>query len=416
MKSSFAPSVRTILVCLLMAGSLVACNLGSYDDAVKKFNSNAPPPPPPPLPPPPPPPVGFGPVFSEIQASVFTPSCATSGCHVGGTPAANLNLEAANSYAMLIGIASTQDGGVQRVNPGNPGLSYLITKLEGPGANGGQMPPSGAMLQAEIDVIRQWIGDGAIDDTIVPNNPIRVTTLSPMPNAPLTAGPAQIVAGFDREVDATSVNLNTFLLDGSGGDGIFDNGDDVSIAAASITVPTANTQSAIFDLTGVALADDTYRVSLLGNAGAAIMDLGGNVLDGEYPGALPSGNGTAGGDFRVQFTVTTPIVIGPTLDQIQAVVFSPSCATSGCHRGVAPSAGLDLSDADTSHAALVGMPSQNQPGATLVVIGDANNSYLIQKLENAAGIMGQQMPLGGAALAQSDINHIRQWILDGADR
>ena len=40
---------------------------------------------------------GFGPNFSEIQANVFTPDCATSGCHVGGNPSAGLNLEEANS-------------------------------------------------------------------------------------------------------------------------------------------------------------------------------------------------------------------------------------------------------------------------------------------------------------------------------
>ena len=77
-------------------------------------------------------------------------------------PAAGLSLEAANSYAQLVGIASTQDAGVQRVNPGNPDMSYLITKLEGPGAAGGQMPPSGPLAQADIDVIRQWITDGTL--------------------------------------------------------------------------------------------------------------------------------------------------------------------------------------------------------------------------------------------------------------
>jgi hypothetical protein len=318
---------------------------------------------------------------------------------------------------MLIGIASTQDGGVQRVNPGNPNLSYLISKLEGPGANGGQMPPSGPMPQAEIDVIRQWIMDGAIDDTIVPNNPIRVTTLSPMPGAALVAVPTQIIAGFDRQVDATSVDLNSFLLVGSGGDGMFGNGNDVSIAAASITVPAANPQSAIFDLTGVVLADDTYQVSLLGNGGTAIMDLGGNALDGEFLGAFPSGDGVAGGDLVVQFTLVTPIVIGPTLDQIQAVIFSPTCATVGCHSGGAPAAALNLSDADTSHLNLVGVPTTQLGGAGIrVIVMDPDNSYLIQKLENAAGIEFAQMPLGRPPLAQSDIDQIRDWITAGALR
>jgi hypothetical protein len=273
------------------------------------------------------------------------------------------------------------------------------------------------MPQADIDVIRQWITDGAIDDTVVPNNPIRITTINPAPNADLDATPAQIVVGFDREVDATSVDLNSFIVTGSGGDNVFDNGNDVSVVATAITVPAANTQSAVFDLTGVMLADDRYRIVLFGSGNTPIMDLGGNILDGEYGGLFPTGNGAQGGDFVAYFTITTPIVIGPTLDQIQAIVFTPTCATAGCHTGAAAAAGLNLSDADTSHVNLVGVPTTQLGGAGIrVVAGDPDNSYLIQKLENAAGIEGQQMPLARPPLAQSDINEIRQWITDGALR
>ncbi len=394
-----------------MAGSLVACNIGSYDDAVDRFNNNSPPPP---QPPPPPPGANFGPNFSEIQANVFTPTCATANCH-SGAGAANLNLEAANSYAMLVGIASTQDAGTQRVDPGNPDDSYLIQKLEGPGASGGQMPPIGPLAQVDIDVIRQWISDGAIDDTVQPSSPVRVASLSPVPGAALMAAPPQIVAGFDRDVDAATVNANTFILQASGGDQTFGDGNEVVITAASISVPGANPASAVFDLTGVALADDTYRVSLLGDGNSVIMDLDANALDGEFAAALPSGDGIAGGDFAAQFTLTTPVVIGPTLDQIQAVVFTPTCATAGCHSAGIQAGGLNLSDADTSHVQLVGMPSQQQAGATLVVMMDPDNSYLIQKLENAVGIVGLSMP-PGAPLPQSDIDEIRQWITDGALR
>jgi hypothetical protein len=326
--------------------------------------------------------------------------------------AANLNLEAASSYANLIGIASTQDAGMQRVNPGNPDMSYLITKLEGPGASGGQMPPSGPLPQADIDVIRQWITDGAIDDTVVPNNPVRVTTLTPMPGTDLQTGPTQIVAGFDREVDATTVDANSFIVDASGGDGIFGNGNDVNVVATTITVPAANPQSAIFTV-AAALADDTYQVTLVGNGATAVMDLGGNALDGEYPGSFPSGNGAAGGDFQVRFTVTSPVVIGPTIFQIQTVIFTPTCATAGCHDAGTAAQGLVLTDEATSVMNLVGIASSQSAGAIRVDAGNADNSYLIQKLENN-GIVGAQMPLGRPPLAQTDIDHIRDWINAGA--
>lgn len=403
---------RIALSLLIAAACLTGCNLGSYDDAVDRFNAGNPgggnPPPPPP------PPAGFGPTLSEIQANVFTPTCATAGCHSGANPSAALNLENGMSHAMLVSVASTQDAGTVRVNPGFPDTSYLIQKLEGPGASGQQMPANAAPLpQAEINVIRQWITDGADDDTVPPPSlPVRVSSLSPMPGANLDAPPANIIAGFDREVVAASVNVDTFILEASGGDGIFGDANTVQIMAASISLATP--QSAVFDLTGVALGDDTYQVTLKGTGASVIQDLDGNVLDGENTGGFPSGDDTEGGDFIARFTITTPVVIGPTLPQIQAVVFTPTCATAGCHSGGVPAGNLTLTDEATSYAQLVGVPANGQMGSIRVIEFDDNNSYLIQKLEGAMGIAGNQMPLGRPPLPQSDIDEIRQWILNGA--
>ena len=417
-KSSIPAIVRLATAVIAAACAVAGCDVETFDDAVSRIpDSGSPPPagPPPPSPPPPPPPpaAGFGPNFSEIQANVFTPDCATSGCHAGANAAASLNLEEANSYAMLVGIQSSQDGALQRVEAGDPDNSYLVQKLEGTASAGQQMPPGAALPQSEIDVIRQWITDGAIDDRVVVLDPITVTSLSPMPSAALDAQPANIVAGFSRELNQSTVDATTFLLTASGGDGTFADGNEAAITAAAITVPAANPQSAVFDLTGVTLADDTYRIQLLGGATNAILDLDGNALDGEFFGNLPSGNGIAGGDFTVLFTITTPVVIQPTLDDIQAAVFTPTCATSTCHTGATPAAGLDLSDADTSHAALVDVPSSQ--GTLLVAPTMPDNSYLVHKIEGTQAV-GQRMPLGRAPLGQPEIDAIRLWITNGAAR
>ena len=419
-----APTVRAAVALLMMTGALVACDT-TYDEAVAQWEAGRSAPsasPPITTTPPPPSPSGggFGPNFSEIQASVFTPSCATVGCHSGAGASAGLSLDAANSYAELIGIASSQDAAILRVAPNNPNNSYLIQKMEDTAATGGVMPPGGALPQADINVIRQWIVNGALDDRIQPSSPIRVSSLSPMSGANLTAAPTQIVAGFDRDLDVTTVNTNTFILEGSGGDGNFANGNEVQITAASISVPGANPQTAVFDLTGVMLADDTYRVRLLGLGASIIMDLNANALDGEFGGTFPSGNGLAGGNFQAAFTITTPIVIGPTLDQIQTVVFSPTCATSTCHDSVTVAGGLNLSDADTSHTALVGPGGTGVPspvtGLLRVNPGDANTSYLIEKLEQVTPTAGVRMPFGLPPLAPAVITEIRQWITDGGLR
>jgi hypothetical protein len=304
------------------------------------------------------------------------------------------------------------------VAPGDPGNSYLIQKLEGTAAAGAQMPLGRAPLpQATIDVLRQWITDGAVDDRAPASNPIRVSSLSVVPNSVLTASPTEIIAGFDREPDASTVNANTFTLVASGGDSTFNDGNETAITAASITVPAANTQSAIFDLGAMALVDDSYQVSLLGSGPSLILDLDANALDGEFAGTFPSGDGTEGGNFQSEFALMAPVT-GPTLDDIQAAVFGPTCSNAGCHSGPASGslpAGLDLTNADASFASLVGIASIEEATILRVAAGDPDNSYLIQKLEGTAA-SGQQMPLGGTPLDPAVIADIRLWIANGALR
>lgn len=365
------------------------------------------------------PPAGpLSPNFSAIQANVFTPNCATTGCHFGAGAPQGLRLDAASSYALLVGISATQSSAL-RVAPGDPNNSYLVQKLEGSASTGQRMPLNApALPQSTINVIRQWISDGAIDDRLPATNAIRVTSLTPVPDSVLDPSPTQIIAAFDREPDASTVNANTFLLEASGGDMTFGDGNEVPIAATSISVPLANPQSAIFDLTGIVLADETYRVRLLGNGPSMILDLDANALDGEYGGAFPSGDGTEGGDFDAVFTVMGPVIMGPTLDEIQAAVFGPSCSSAGCHSGggVALPAIMNMTSAQASFDNLVNVASLQSPGDVRVIPFDPDGSYLIHKLEGTA-MFGQRMPAGSPnPLDPAVIADIRQWIMDGAQR
>jgi hypothetical protein len=139
------------------------------------------------------------------------------------------------------------------------------------------------------------------------------------------------------------------------------------------------------------------------------------ALDGEFTGNLPSGDGIEGGDFVVVFDVQG---LQPSLESIQANIFTPTCSVAGCHSGPAgpilPS-GMDLSSADASFASLVNVASVEVPMTPRVAGGDANNSYLVNKLEGSAAV-GSRMPLGGPFLDQSTIDVIRTWIDSGALR
>lgn len=97
----------------------------------------------------------------EAVELVFTQSCAFSGCHGGG--AGGLTLTGDGDHGTLVDVASA-DGAATLVIPGDADNSYLIQKMEGSsGITGDVMPPTGALDQATIDLVREWIDSGAAE-------------------------------------------------------------------------------------------------------------------------------------------------------------------------------------------------------------------------------------------------------------
>ena len=123
--------------------------------------------------------------------------------------------------------------------------------------------------------------------------------------------------------------------------------------------------------------------------------------DGQPIGS--SGSSSSGGGSTGPFTAD--------FQSIQDNVFTPIC--SPCHSGANAPKGLML-DAAHSYNLLVGYPSTEVPTLDRVKPGDPDNSYIIIKLTDGAGIVGSQMPLGETPLSQATIDVIRQWITNGA--
>ena len=357
--------------------------------------------------------VPLAPTLASVQANVFNPSCIV--CHAGATAPQGLRLDAANSFTNLVGVASRQKSSILRVAPGDPDLSYLIQKLEGTASDGEQMPLGGAPIpQSTIDFVRQWITDGALPDSGgPPNTPPVVASLIPAPDIVLGSLPPDISAGFDRDIDASTINDMTFTLIRSGGDGTFADGNEIVIVPASVALSGMNPRLAVMDLMGVSAIEDRYQVTLHGSGANMILDISGTALDGEYSGAFPSGDGTEGGDFVVEFEVQG---IQPSLASIQNNIFTPSCSVAGCHSGPpGPNlpTGMDLSSAAASFSSLINIASFQEPAIFRVAVGDADNSYLIHKLEGTS-VQGSRMPQGGPFLDQATIDVIRLWIDSGA--
>jgi hypothetical protein len=107
--------------------------------------------------------------LADIQDMIFTPRCAVVSCHSASPfPTADLNLEAGESFAAIVGQTpvnpAAESLGLLRVDPGKPQNSFLLVKVEGPdspdlGARMPVFPPN--LTPNETQLIRDWIAAGA---------------------------------------------------------------------------------------------------------------------------------------------------------------------------------------------------------------------------------------------------------------
>lgn len=107
-----------------------------------------------------------GDVLGPFEMDVYPIIAANCSCHVGGSPGGLAMPDAATAHANLVDTPAGQTmGALDRVAPGDPESSYLIHKLNGTqmdvGGSGTKMPQGGALDPAEINVIIDWINDGA---------------------------------------------------------------------------------------------------------------------------------------------------------------------------------------------------------------------------------------------------------------
>ena len=113
---------------------------------------------------------------------------------------------------------------------------------------------------------------------------------------------------------------------------------------------------------------------------------------------------------------TTPTPSGPSFaTQIQAQILTPACSSCHTDDGRNPSSQLNLKSTSVSYAQLVGIASVGKAGAVRVIPGNPSGSYLVQKLEGAADIVGLRMPRNGPPyLTDAQVALIRLWIQNGA--
>jgi len=235
-------------------------------------------------------------LFSEIQSTVFSPICAE--CHGAGFASAGLNLVEGSSFAAIVDAPSTQVSSLSRIEPGDPDNSYLVQKIEGIAAFGGRMPLGGARLpQDRIDLIRQWVTDGAlpIGASAVALAP-RVVSASIDEGARLSELPDSMTLVWSSPVDIESLNAGSVVsLLRSGGDRSFNDGNEVAIEVVVTATDSPFVTTLTTDVSTV--VEDSYLLQIAGEGDIYARAVDARSIDGDS-------DGQAGGDFNRSFSLS----------------------------------------------------------------------------------------------------------------
>lgn len=117
-------------------------------------------------------PMVLEPTLTNVENRVFALSCSNfSGCHSGANPPKGLDLTG-ETHAKIVDVDSVEKPGTKLVAPGDPDASFLMDKIlgknlpEGPASEQRwtRMPPTGALEEERIDLVRRWIAAGAKND------------------------------------------------------------------------------------------------------------------------------------------------------------------------------------------------------------------------------------------------------------
>jgi len=232
--------------------------------------------------------------FATIQDTVFTPICAE--CHGEGSVSAGLSLNAGSAFANLVGVASTQNPSLSRIAPNDPDNSYLVQKIEGIAAFGSRMPLGGAPLPQEtIDFIRQWVSNGAPPSTqsallFAP----RVAFASLDQDETLDSMPDSVTIVWTSAIEGSSFTDATISLVGSGGDGVFNDGNDV-VVDMSVAVQD-NPYVTKLVMNEAITADDVFQLRIAGDGDTYASAADAGAIDGD-------GDGEAGGNYVLDFSI-----------------------------------------------------------------------------------------------------------------
>ena len=122
-----------------------------------------------------------------------------------------------------------------------------------------------------------------------------------------TAFPEVIWVTFSKPVLPGSVSATNILLEGSGGDMGFSDGNEILIQPNTRGVSSADPDTVILGFLGANAAEDTYRLRIIGDSSetAPLTDVEGLIFDGDQ-------DGSPGGNYMATFAVSDALQVTST--------------------------------------------------------------------------------------------------------
>jgi hypothetical protein len=196
-----------------------------------------------------------------------------------------------------------------------------------------------------------------------------------------TGGTALYVNGNYAETNPNMISMPLSILGNSAGDAMRGSLDDVRVFNRELT---------------------PEQIHAIGSFKGAVTDTNGNLLDGEYTGTLPSGNGTPGGDFVAKFTVNVPPPAPP-----RATSMTPS---PGSTLTAPPSAVVVAFNKAISSASVSVETCRLVRAGADGILGTADDVAITPQSVTVTGTNNVRLALGGVSLP----NDLYQVTLSGA--
>lgn len=192
-------------------------------------------------------------------------------------------------------------------------------------------------------------------------------------------------------------------------------------AAASNVSATVTVTAQVQDVNPVSSVSFAANGTTIGTASAPPFSVQWNTTTGANGSVALTATATDSAGHTLNATAVNVTVANAaaatTLSQLQTQFFTPICSV--CHTGVGSTlpGSMDLTSGH-AFASLVNVASVEKSTLSRIKPNDPTNSYLIQKIEGAAGIVGAQMPDGcpttQPCLTQAQINEFSSWVNAGA--